>query len=99
MRAIIAQKMAFKRAPRLIFRMMDDESREHTNYHKEKIDHLVEDTLIEEYQKHIGIEFKAEDSELDAKYKNEAYHDLLMNKIYGDWRYDEMGNLLKPFNA
>ena len=21
-----------------------------------------------------------------------------MNKIYGDWRYDEMGNLLKPFN-
>ena len=58
MRSIIARKRQFKRAPRLIFRIMDDANREHTNYHKEKMDHLVETALIEEYQKHIGIDFK-----------------------------------------
>merc|ERR1712048_837726 len=39
-----------------------------------------------------------EDTSEDRKYKNEQYHDLLMNKIYGDWRYDEKGEEIKPFN-
>ena len=99
LRAIIARKMVLKTTPRLVFRMVNDENdiNQHAMYHKEKMDYLVENTLIEEYSKYLGIEFKDDDNEEDQKYKNEQFHDVLMNKIYGDWRYDKNGKLLKGF--
>ena len=99
LRAIIARKMVLKITPRLIFRMINDENNENIVYHKEKMDYLIENTLIEQYQKYLGIEFKDDDNEQDQKYKNETFHDILMNKIYGDWRsYDQNGKMLKGYN-
>eukprot|EP01084_Bolivina_argentea_P073172 132788_1 len=102
LRAIISRKMALKMTPRLIFRMANDtNNKENENiiYHKQKMDYLVENALIEEYQKYLGIEFKREDNEQEQKYKNEQFHDVLMNQIYGDWRYDKNGNEIKGFNG
>ena len=46
----------------------------------------------------MGLEFEDDDVEDDQKYKNEKFHDLLMTKIYGDWRRDEDGQFVKAFN-
>ena len=51
LRSVIARKMAMKRAPRCIFRMVDAEKSGNAVYHKEKMEDLVESALIEEYQK------------------------------------------------
>lgn len=98
LRAVIARKLVMKRTPRCIFRMVDDSKNENAVYHKEKMEDVVEAALIEKYQKAAGIEFEDDDVEDDQKYKNEKFHDLLMTKIYGDWRRDENGQFVKAFN-
>jgi len=101
LRSVVARKMALRTTPRLIFRLADEANATHCSgnalRHKEKVEYLVEAALIEEYQQRSGIEFEAADNETEQKYKNERFHDLLMNKIYGDWRYGEDGKLGKGF--
>ena len=70
---------------------MTPPTRRSTRTSTRTMEQLVEAALFEKYQKYLGFDFEACDTENEAEFENERVHELLMSKICGDWRYGEDG--------